>query len=155
MQYAHTHRKQCNSNGGKWMYPGILVCMCLLKKSTWKFFVVPGQSGKVCRNLMFVWHMFIRGSPVFCEQGGIPFGFKKKTKKNKDHGIWWDYSSVTDRQGAVSHFGYVHIRSRSMVPPDQCHFRRSNTQTDPSDALAPTLSPVAFQQTSKMPPVPR
>lgn len=27
--------------------------------------------------------------------------------------------------------------------------------TDPSDALAPTLSPVAFQQTSKMPPVPR
>lgn len=50
---------------------------------------------------------------------------------------------------------YVHIRSRSMVPPDQCHFLRSNTQTDPSDALAPTLSPVAFQQTSKMPPVPR
>lgn len=27
--------------------------------------------------------------------------------------------------------------------------------TDPSDALAPTLSPLAFQQTSKMPPVPR
>lgn len=27
--------------------------------------------------------------------------------------------------------------------------------TEPSDALAPTLSPRAFQQTSKMPPVPR
>lgn len=27
--------------------------------------------------------------------------------------------------------------------------------TDPSDALAPTLSPVAFQHTSKIPPVPR
>ena len=27
--------------------------------------------------------------------------------------------------------------------------------TDPSDALAPTLSPAAFQHTSKMPPVPR
>lgn len=26
--------------------------------------------------------------------------------------------------------------------------------TDPSDALAPTLSPVAFQQTSNIPPVP-
>lgn len=34
------------------------------------------------------------------------------------------------------------------------YFRRSRTQTDPSDALAPTLSPLAFQQTSKMPPVP-
>lgn len=91
----------------------------------------------------------------FVNKGEYHLALKKKQKKNKDHGIWWDYSSVTDRQGAVSHFGYVHIRSRSMVPPDQCHFRRSNTQTDPSDALAPTLSPVAFQQTSKMPPVPR
>lgn len=34
------------------------------------------------------------------------------------------------------------------------HFLRSNTQTEPSDALAPTLSPVEFQHTSKMPPVP-
>lgn len=57
--------------------------------------------------------------------------------------------------GTVSHFGYVHIRSRSMAPPNECHFLRSNTQTDPSDALAPTLSPVAFQHTSKIPPVPR
>lgn len=31
--------------------------------------------------------------------------------------------------GTVSHFGYVHIRSRSMAPPDVCHFLRSNTQT--------------------------
>lgn len=27
--------------------------------------------------------------------------------------------------------------------------------TEPSEALAPTLSPAAFQQTSKIPPVPR
>lgn len=31
--------------------------------------------------------------------------------------------------GTVSHFGYVHIRSRSMAPPNECHFLRSNTQT--------------------------
>lgn len=31
--------------------------------------------------------------------------------------------------GTVNHFGYVHIRSRSMAPPDECHFLRSNTQT--------------------------
>lgn len=31
--------------------------------------------------------------------------------------------------GTVSHFGYVHIRSRSMAPLDRCHFLRSNTQT--------------------------
>ena len=31
--------------------------------------------------------------------------------------------------GTDSHFGYVHIRSRSMAPPDGCHFLRSNTQT--------------------------
>lgn len=36
----------------------------------------------------------------------------------------------------------------------QHYFRRSSTHTDPSDALAPTLSPAAFQQTSKIPPVP-
>lgn len=59
------------------------------------------------------------------------------------------------RTGRDSHFGYVHIRSRSMAPPDECHFLRSSTHTDPSDALAPTLSPVAFQHTSKIPPVPR
>lgn len=29
------------------------------------------------------------------------------------------------------------------------------TLTEPSEALAPTLSPAAFQQTSKIPPVPR
>lgn len=38
------------------------------------------------------------------------------------------------------------------------HFHNKSTQrrllTDPSDALAPTLSPAAFQQTSKIPPVP-
>lgn len=32
--------------------------------------------------------------------------------------------------------------------------RRSSTNTLPSEALAPTLSPLEFQQTSKIPPVP-
>lgn len=63
----------------------------------------------------------------------------------------WDYSSTWVRD---SHFGYVHIHSRSMASNQQRYFRRSNTQTEPSDALAPTLSPAAFQQTSKIPPVP-
>lgn len=62
-----------------------------------------------------------------------------------------DCSSLRVRD---SHFGYVHIHSRSMASSKQRYFRRSNTQTEPSDALAPTLSPAAFQQTSKMPPVP-
>lgn len=35
------------------------------------------------------------------------------------------------------------------------HLQCIKLLTDPSDALAPTLSPLAFQQTSKMPPVPR
>lgn len=57
------------------------------------------------------------------------------------------------RQGQS--FGYVHIHGRSMASNKRQHyFRRSNTHTDPSDALAPTLSPAAFQQTSKIPPVP-
>lgn len=34
------------------------------------------------------------------------------------------------------------------------YFRISSTHTEPSDALAPTLSPVLFQHTSKIPPVP-
>lgn len=33
------------------------------------------------------------------------------------------------RTGRDSHFGYVHIRSRSMAPPDECHFLRSSTHT--------------------------
>lgn len=62
-------------------------------------------------------------------------------------------SSTQGRQGQS--FGYVHIHGRSMASNKQQHyFRRSNTHTDPSDALAPTLSPAAFQQTSKIPPVP-
>lgn len=35
------------------------------------------------------------------------------------------------------------------------HLRKSRTNTDPSDADAPTLSPREFQQTSKIPAVPR
>lgn len=94
--------------------------------------------------------------------------------------VWW-----TGR--GVSHFGYVHIQSRSMAPqhttvissglkhkpgkkrrrfegapgagPPPPHPAPPNRPaaplTDPSDALAPTLSPVAFQHTSKIPPVPR
>lgn len=62
-------------------------------------------------------------------------------------------SSTQGRQGQS--FGYVHIHGRSMASNKQQHyFRRSSTHTDPSDALAPTLSPAAFQQTSKIPPVP-
>lgn len=62
-------------------------------------------------------------------------------------------SSTQGRQGLS--FGYVHIHGRSMASNTQQHyFRRSSTHTDPSDALAPTLSPAAFQQTSKIPPVP-
>lgn len=62
-------------------------------------------------------------------------------------------SSTQGRQGQS--FGYVHIHGRSMSSNKQQHyFRRSSTHTDPSDALAPTLSPAAFQQTSKIPPVP-
>ena len=38
---------------------------------------------------------------------------------------------------------------------EECHFRKSSTQTEPSEAEAPTLSPREFQHTSKMPPVPR
>lgn len=97
------------------------------------------------------------------------------------HGSLGDCSSLRVRD---SHFGYVHIHSRSMASSKLRYFRRSNTQTynenkkyyihigintypypllaaqrklvltEPSDALAPTLSPAAFQQTSKMPPVP-
>jgi len=37
---------------------------------------------------------------------------------------------------------------------DDQNFRRSSTNTLPSEALAPTLVPLEFQQTSKMPPVP-
>lgn len=88
-------------------------------------------------------------------------------------------SSTQGRQGQS--FGYVHIHGRSMASNKKQHyFRRSSTHTwdrggqksaagptitsrsnspeqiltDPSDALAPTLSPAAFQQTSKIPPVP-
>lgn len=63
-------------------------------------------------------------------------------------------SSARTRQGQS--FGYVHIHGRSMASNSSSggYFRRSSTHTDPSDALAPTLSPAAFQQTSKIPPVP-
>jgi len=37
---------------------------------------------------------------------------------------------------------------------DVHYFLKSKTNTVPSDADAPTLSPRLFQQTSKMPPVP-
>ena len=38
--------------------------------------------------------------------------------------------------------------------PAETHFLRSNTNTVPSLALAPTLSPRLFQHTSNIPPVP-
>lgn len=37
----------------------------------------------------------------------------------------------------------------------ECHLLKSRTHTEPSDPLAPSLSPREFQQISKKPPVPR
>lgn len=49
----------------------------------------------------------------------------------------------------------VHANALLVSRVFHVYFRRSKTHTEPSDALAPTLSPRAFQHTSKMPPVPR
>ena len=58
-----------------------------------------------------------------CPRCDPPFGC--------DGGPWCEMGlqQCGGQAGTLSHFGYVHIRSRSMAPPDECHFLRSNTQT--------------------------
>ena len=42
-----------------------------------------------------------------------------------------------------------------VFPLVMCYLRKSRTETDPSDADAPTLSPLEFQHISNIPPDPR
>lgn len=144
--HTPTGQSHCQVSWGIEEYD--LVLKSLFQWAYWNAFFLVSEFLKVRTHLSYVGCMWNWSGPVFSVHGGLPFGFET------DHGPGGT-TAVWHTGRALSPFGYVHIRSRSMVPPDQCHFLRSNTQTDPSDALAPTLSPVAFQQTSKMPPVPR
>lgn len=104
----------------------------------------------------FSWSVIVVVSPYTPLICWMDVGFKQSSLKctrgtstELENRPWSDGLQQWRTGRALRPLGYVHN------PPSQGHFLRSNTQTDPSEALAPTLSPVAFQQTSKMPPVPR
>lgn len=76
--------------------------------------------------------------------------FQVDSNKSSSHSL----EPIIGKGAAIPH---IHCCSIRMVLFSTfcVYFRRSKTQTEPSDALAPTLSPRAFQHTSNMPPVPR
>lgn len=65
--------------------------------------------------------------------------------------VSWMYSHFNHRMTFCPHFWSKDFQ-RGLVL--ECQSSQA-ALTEPSDALAPTLSPAAFQQTSKIPPVPR
>lgn len=112
---------------------GLHVTEVCVKLYRYAFFLKVCQSDtNVHTDLLYVWRMCIttvcgEGVVLKCvctyEGGSAPFGC--------DGGPWCvvGLQQCGGQAGAVSHFGYVHIRSRSMAPPNECHFLRSNTQT--------------------------
>lgn len=82
-------------------------------------------------DLWYVWRMCIR---TVCGEGVVlvcTYGWGGSAPFGCNGGPWhlMGLQQCGGQAGTVSQFGYVHIRSRSMAPPGECHFLRSNTQT--------------------------
>lgn len=84
-------------------------------------------------------------STISSGPGHTPAGGKRskgKTGSDKLNKMGWGAERVKEREAGWTE------NTRRIKPQGLL------VLTDPSEALAPTLSPAAFQQTSKMPPVP-